>query len=380
MTKKNYLSILFGLLIGVSGCGTNDPEAPEIPLTPEQQLVENCRLVKAAAEQFAALNDGHYPIDNTDLTPDSLTLIDLLPGGQLLDNPYSGLRTSPVNGGANSPGDVGYIGQRCDATIGSYAITGVGETAGDRIITIRMTCGGELVEWNNDYTPKLDDLIVENCFIVQAAVEAYMAGNNGVIPPDRTTPNLEGNTLIDLLPNGEYLVNPVTRNATEPSRDGSPHSIGEISYSELKEYDWDLDDYVVVGYYIIGRGVRRNFTVTDRQQWLLYKERKVVENCLLVRDAVEAFAAANNGVYPAITWDELPSGESVIDLLPDGRLLLNPFWGFRDSPVNGAAAASGQVGYTATDRNGDGACDGYTIDGLGINFYDELYVIVHPPE
>ena len=205
-----------------------------------------------------------------------------------------------------------------------------------------------------------------------------MAGNDGVYPPDRTTPNLDGNTLIDLLPNGEYLVNPVTRNATEPSRDGSPSSIGEISYSELVVYDRDLRDYIVAGYYIIGRGVRRNFTVTDRQQWLLYKERKVVENCLLVRDAVEAFAAANNGVYPSLTTTALPSGDTVILLLPNGWLLENPFSGVQDSPVDGLAAAAGQVGFVARDRNGDGAPDGYTIDALGVDGASQIFIIRYP--
>jgi hypothetical protein len=379
MMKKIHLSILFSLLIGLSSCSQDDPLEPRVPTAQEQQLLENCRIVQTAAEQFAAINGGHYPIDSTDLTPDSLTLIDLLPGGQLLENPYSGERTSPVSGGANNPGDVGYIGFRCDATIGSYAITGVGQTAGERYVTIRKTCTGEVIEWNTAYTPKLDDLVIENCFVVQAAVEAYIAGNNGVVPPNRTTPNLEGNTLIDLLPNGEYLVNPVTQNATEPSRYGGPRNTGEIAYSVLRVYDSNLGQEVVLGYFLVARGDHRDFTLSNAQQRLLSMELDVIENCLLVRDAAEAFAADNNGVYSNGLADETPAGMILIDYLPEGRLLINPITGMHTEPVVGSPAAQGSTGYLSSDGDSDGAMDAYMIGGVGASYY-EIYVIQYPPE
>ena len=371
--------MLFVVVCGVSGCTTDDPEAPEAAPTLEQQVVENCRTVQAAAEQFATLNDGNYPTDNTDLTPDSLTLIDLLPGGQMLLNPYSGERNSPVSGGANRPGDVGYLGFRCDATIGSFAITGVGETAGDRIVTIRRTCTGGLVEWLGDYTPKLDDLVIENCLVLQAAAEAYAAGNNGGFAPDLTTPNLEGNTLIDLLPNGELLVNPVTRMATEPSCRNAPRDIGEISYGDFQWLSWNEGEWE--GYWIVGRGIHYQFTVTNLQTPLLHRERIVVEQCLLVRNAVEAWVADNNGVYPCGTWDVTPTGDTVIDYLPEDRLLLNPFWEIRMSPVDGLAAAAGQVGFVPQDHNGDGVWDGYMIEALGGDpAANPIFIVVYPSE
>ena len=150
---------------------------------------------------------------------------------------------------------------------------------------------------------------------------------------------------------------------------------------DFEEWDGDLDQYVQTGYYIAGWGADEHFVVTNKQKSLLERERKVIENCLLVRDAVEAFAAANNGVYPWLTTEELPSGDSVILLLPNGRLLSNPFLNVQDSPVDGGAAASGQVGFVARDINGDGVPDGYTIDGLGYNLCVwPFFVIEYPPD
>jgi hypothetical protein len=251
--KNICLPILFCVLFGVAGCAQDDPHSPDVPLTPEQQVLENCRRVKAAAEQFAKLTDGNYPADRTDLTPGGLTLVDLLPGGELLENPYTGLKTSPVNGGANSPGDVGYIGFLCELKISSYAITGVGELEGDRFVTIRRTCGGEPVELTRGGTPDLDDRVLENCFVVQVAAEAYAAGNDGVYATDRTTPNLEGNTIVDLLPGRGYLVNPSTGDTTEPSGECGGLT-GATGYAEFEEYDHALDQFVQTGYYISGKG------------------------------------------------------------------------------------------------------------------------------
>jgi hypothetical protein len=380
MMKKIYLSILFSALIGASGCSQDVLEPPDRHLTPEQQQVlDNCRLVEEAAEHFAARSNGRYPADVADLTTGGLTLIDLLPGGQMLENPITGMNTSPVNGGANNPGDVGYIGFRCDVEVTSYAISGVGEVEGDRFVMLRRRCNGEVVELIAVSTPTVDDQVLENCFVVQAAAEAYAAGNDGVYAVDETTPNVEGNTLTDLLPNGELLVNPTTGDTTEPSS-GCRHGSGKTRYDDFWEWDNDLDQYVQTGYYITGLGVEESFMVTNIQTPLLTKERQVIENCLLVRDAAEAFAADNNGVYSNGLADYTPAGMTVIDYLPVGRLLVNPFTGYPTEPVVGVPAARGSTGYLALDIDGDGTMDGYKIDGLGGDpCWHEIYRIRHPP-
>jgi hypothetical protein len=81
----------------------------------------------------------------------------------------------------------------------------------------------------------------------------------------------------------------------------------------------------------------------------------VVENCRSVRAAAEAYAAQNGG--------ENPTGRTVQDYLPEGRLLENPYTHAITEPVWGAAAASpGQTGYVCILY---GESRGYTIDGIG---------------
>jgi hypothetical protein len=65
-----------------------------------------------------------------------------------------------------------------------------------------------------------------------------------------------------------------------------------------------------------------------------------------VLEAVEAFASENNGVYPTdIGADTTPSGKTVTDLLPGGRLLVNPYTLVASEPTNGTAAVPGGTGY-----------------------------------
>jgi hypothetical protein len=87
-----------------------------------------------------------------------------------------------------------------------------------------------------------------NCHIVQAAAEAFASENDGEYPRDidsDTTPG--GKTLLDFLPGGTYLVNPVTHARTEPSswRAANP---GEIGYVPI----WKALE--AVGYGISGYG------------------------------------------------------------------------------------------------------------------------------
>ncbi len=94
------------------------------------------------------------------------------------------------------------------------------------------------------------------------------------------------------------------------------------------------------------------------------KEASVKSNCHTVQLAAEDFSVQNDGVYAADTADALPSGDTIVLLLPGGALLENPFSKVADSPVNGAAAAVGEAGYLVhTDASG--IPDGYTINGFG---------------
>lgn len=95
------------------------------------------------------------------------------------------------------------------------------------------------------------------------------------------------------------------------------------------------------------------------------KEASVKSNCHTVQLAAEDFSVQNDGVYA----DDLASvtsvgAETMIDLLPQGTNLSNPFTKAADQPVNGAAAAAGDTGYDGVD-SGSGSIDSYVIDGMG---------------
>ena len=102
----------------------------------------------------------------------------------------------------------------------------------------------------------------------------------------------------------------------------------------------------------------------------LTKDDSVVANCYLVRDAVEAFAAANGGEYPVVIWyEETPDGRTTLDFLPGGELLVNPFTGLRTEPTPATAANIGQTGYMSVRP------DHYIINGIGSDWPDELIIL-----
>jgi hypothetical protein len=205
-------------------------------------------------------------------------------------------------------------------------------------------------------------LVLDNCIIVQDAAEAYAAANAGEYPEHPEYGYVHGNSLFDFLPNSELLENPATGERTEPVCDG-PSGIGSTSYRAFGLFD---DQWVMrrVGYLIIGRGQERDFTITNLPDSVIQLEDRVIENCLTVRTAVEAFAAENSGIYPSNLADETPLGNTVFDLFPDGMLLENPYTTARSEPVDGAAALPGETAYLVR-ADSTGTNTGYVITGFG---------------
>jgi hypothetical protein len=122
-------------------------DAAGMPTAKKLQVVMNCRIVQAAAEAFAADNNGLYPADvSCSVSLLGKTLIDYLPGGERLVNPYHGQATEPVDGAAANQGETGYIGCYCPGTPKGYCITGVANDAGRTIMIIARECDGETVE------------------------------------------------------------------------------------------------------------------------------------------------------------------------------------------------------------------------------------------
>lgn len=96
----------------------------------EAGVKSNCHTVQVTAEDFSIQNDGVYADDTSDATPFGLTMIDMLPMNQALENPFSQARTQPIDGTADASGETGYAPIVDASGINAgYTITGFGRTA-----------------------------------------------------------------------------------------------------------------------------------------------------------------------------------------------------------------------------------------------------------
>ncbi len=123
--KKSLISLVLTLMLG-AGCGEETaPVNVEPPI--EDLVIANCYTVQQAVEAFAVANSGVYPSNvfiNTNLNGN--TVIDLLPGGAKLENPFTGSPTEPTDGFAAFRGATGYSPQINGGVNTDYTISGVG--------------------------------------------------------------------------------------------------------------------------------------------------------------------------------------------------------------------------------------------------------------
>ena len=103
----------------------------------EASVKSNCHTVQLAAEDFAVQNDGVYAANvGVETAPSGDTITDMLPGGVLMENPFTKGVTEPVDGAAAQPGETGYAPIVQNTVNVGYTITGVGKEAGVTIITL----------------------------------------------------------------------------------------------------------------------------------------------------------------------------------------------------------------------------------------------------
>jgi len=101
----------------------------------ESKVKENSHCLQLAVELHATGNNGIYSAD--DAASINANIVPLLPGQQLLRNPFTAARTEPVSGVAAVMGQIGY---RALAPLGvntGYSITGYGRSA----VVITVTGG-----------------------------------------------------------------------------------------------------------------------------------------------------------------------------------------------------------------------------------------------
>ena len=103
----------------------------------EASCKSNCHTVQLAAEDFAVQNDGVYAADNTTALTNGDTIVDLFPGGALLENPFTKAATEPAvwGGAAAAAGQIGYAPILLNGVNVGYNITG-GDKDGAVMITL----------------------------------------------------------------------------------------------------------------------------------------------------------------------------------------------------------------------------------------------------
>lgn len=105
----------------------------------EASVKSNCHTVQLAAEDFAVQSDGVYALLTTTPSPGSgQTMVQMLPGQALLENPFTKVASEPVDAAATLEGQTGYQVLAPAGTPIGYTITGAGKNA---VVVITLTSG-----------------------------------------------------------------------------------------------------------------------------------------------------------------------------------------------------------------------------------------------
>lgn len=251
--RNVLIIIVISMILSLPACSGDDHEIVSVPISPskdelEARVIANTHIVRDALEEFMAHNDELCPFDiYNDTNELGLTVIDLLPDGQLLENPFTGERTEPVDTLATEPGQTGFS-VRSYLCPSLYYINGVGE-----LYTIVELSNLEDLNWK----------VIQNCLTVRDAAERFADLNGGIYPSNvgvDTTP--EGYTVIQLLPDGHMLENPLTRACTEPI-DGHAATAGQVGYMPI------VQSHINTGCEVTGVGAVSGYTIL---RWSYYPE------------------------------------------------------------------------------------------------------------
>jgi hypothetical protein len=89
--------------------------------------------------------------------------------------------------------------------------------------------------------------VKSNCHTVQISAEDFSVQNDGVYAASLGDALLNGNTIIDLLPQNQRLLNPFSHNRTEPI-DGAAGNTGESGYAPVVDTDGTHIGYIITGW------------------------------------------------------------------------------------------------------------------------------------
>ena len=232
-TIITILAITIAILIGCEQNTIVDSQAPTVQEL-EAIVKGNSLTLLEAVELFAIENFGYYPASaDSDTTFIGKTLIDYLPEGERLINPFTGLKDQPIDSAPSLPGEIGYY--KFHPNLNVYFIKGFGVNS---------------IVVEHDNIDELEALVIADCLVVQSAVEAWRSDfSMGYYPYDNLSFNDIGNTVYDYLPDGHFMKNRFTMSPVEPSVfGGMPYVRGAIGY-QCKQ-----DQAIPVGYTITGVG------------------------------------------------------------------------------------------------------------------------------
>lgn len=103
----------------------------------EAAVKSNCHTIQLASEDFAVQNDGVYAGTVAEALPSTgESIVTMLPGGALLENPFTKIATEPIDGVAATSGQSGYAPVALNGVNIGYSITGCGKDNGNVIITL----------------------------------------------------------------------------------------------------------------------------------------------------------------------------------------------------------------------------------------------------
>ncbi len=276
---------------------------------------------------FTSSNDGTFPRDlDTDRDLDGYTIMDHINmrGGWLFVNVFTGEFSNPVMETAYEPGSIGYAPIiEGDIVIGCI-ITAVGETPGE------LKVNRECIEARESYT-------LLNCRLFEKALRMFAWRNNMVFPDDiNSDTDLTGRTLLEYF---SHYSNPYTRLSCTPV-DGTAYEVGEIAYMPIVEFG------INSGYVITGAGKYPGVIVARHEYDLSEADKAIYYTGAVLRTAAVEFAERNDGVF-AVDFDTDMNLDknTILDLIPLKKLLINPVSSNRTGIINGRAAYPGETAY-----------------------------------
>ncbi len=228
--KPTIITIIAITLFILIGCEEDTLVECQVPTAEELEAIVkgNSITLLEAVELFAIDNYGVYPVNaDSDTTITGKVLTDYLPGGERLLNPFTGLKDQPLDSMPSSSGEISYykdhrIVNREDYTydyyLNVYFIKGYGTNS-------------IIAEYDN--IEETEVLVVEDCLELQRAVEAWCDEHSeGTYPYDCIDVNDIGNTIVDYLPDGQFMKNRFNMFRAEPSYcQSSAATTGTIGYS-----------------------------------------------------------------------------------------------------------------------------------------------------